>query len=189
MPLALFSTTYSSPTLMEDKNYPIDLTKAQYIAGLFMKEGLPQLISIWPFGSYATNEAISDSDIDLAVLCERQMSNIECFTIAQKIAAYLGKNVDLVDIRKATPYLSAQVFALDGIRFDLIQDKAFADHWEVVMMSRYCYLNEERKYMADDVALNKIEIIERCLTRIKEEYNADPRKQNRIRKVQRKASL
>ena len=115
----------------EEKNIIID----------FLTEKLtPELIYI--FGSYAKNSERDNSDIDIAILSEREIEEYKLFLLAQKLADKLKKEVDLVDIKKASTVFKAQI-----IQGKLIfnKDNYKKMNFELKTFREYVKLNEERK--------------------------------------------
>ncbi|MGM0410836.1 MAG: type VII toxin-antitoxin system MntA family adenylyltransferase antitoxin [Bacillota bacterium] len=115
----------------EEKNIIID----------FLTEKLtPELIYI--FGSYAKNSERDNSDIDIAILSEREIDEYKLFLLAQKLADKLKKEVDLVDIKKASTVFKAQI-----IQGKLIfnKDNYKKMNFELKTFREYAKLNEERK--------------------------------------------
>lgn len=115
----------------EEKNIIID----------FLTEKLtPELIYI--FGSYAKNSERDNSDIDIAILSEREIDEYKLFLLAQKLADKLKKEVDLVDIKKASTVFKVQI-----IQGKLIfnKDNYKKMNFELKTFREYAKLNEERK--------------------------------------------
>lgn len=107
----------------------------------FLKEKLsPELIYI--FGSYAKNSERDNSDIDIAILPEKEIDEYKLFLLAQKLAEKLKKEVDLVDIKKASTVFKAQI-----IQGKLIfnKDNYKKMNFELKTFREYAKLNEERK--------------------------------------------
>lgn len=67
------------------------------------------LDALWVFGSEAAGTATSASDVDLAALFRRRPSASELLTLRAELASVLGRDVDLVDLERASPVLVMQV--------------------------------------------------------------------------------
>ena len=107
----------------------------------FLKEKLsPELIYI--FGSYAKNSERDNSDIDIAILPEKEIDEYKLFLLAQKLAEKLKKEVDLINIKKASTVFKAQI-----IQGKLIfnKDNYKKMNFELKTFREYAKLNEERK--------------------------------------------
>jgi len=67
------------------------------------------LDALWVFGSEAAGTATSASDLDLAALFRRRPSPSECLALRAELASVVGRDVDLVDLERASPVLVMQV--------------------------------------------------------------------------------
>ena len=105
-------------------------------------EGRFPLSALWLFGSEARGQARTDSDVDLAALSSRPISAEEILTARLDLEALLGRSVDLVDLRRASPILGRQVVR-DGC---LLLDRDPADRHVFAMLlpSRYVDLKIAR---------------------------------------------
>ncbi|MFM7296343.1 MAG: type VII toxin-antitoxin system MntA family adenylyltransferase antitoxin, partial [Planctomycetota bacterium] len=61
-----------------------------------------RLLALYLFGSEAEGRSRPDSEIDLAFLSERALAPVIVFDVAQDLAAALHRDVDLVDLSKAS---------------------------------------------------------------------------------------
>lgn len=101
------------------------------------------------FGSAADGRLRVDSDIDLGFLSEKSLSEYEVFLIAQELADGLGRNVDLIDMSRASTVFKSiilgtgkMIYSADENRKHEFQIKTFKD---------YALLNEERKEILDRI--------------------------------------
>jgi len=60
----------------------------------------PKLIYI--FGSIVKNRGRNDSDIDIAILTDKQTDEYKLYMVSQQLADELKREVDIVDLRKAS---------------------------------------------------------------------------------------
>jgi len=67
------------------------------------------LDALWLFGSHATGRVRSSSDVDLAALFERRPSGFDLLEARAEIGTLLAREVDLVDLERASPILVMQV--------------------------------------------------------------------------------
>ena len=67
------------------------------------------LDALWLFGSEAQGRARADSDVDLAALLRRRPEGLEWLYAKADIAVFLGRDVDLVDLHRASPIVAMQV--------------------------------------------------------------------------------
>src|SRR5436309_2543951 len=72
-------------------------------------EGRFGLDALWVFGSEAQGTAGIESDLDLAALFRRAPTATELLDARLEIAASLSRDVDLVDLDRASPILVMQV--------------------------------------------------------------------------------
>lgn len=148
----------------------------------FLRERLnPYLIML--FGSAARGEMRAGSDVDIAFLSDRVCNEKELFFIAQELAARLDRDVHLINLDTVSTVMQAQVVNKGEIIYE--QDKLRRQEFFILVLKKYARLNEERapilerinergSIYVDDVILNKLEIIERCIRRIHVEYDGDP---------------
>ncbi|HEY8991959.1 MAG TPA: nucleotidyltransferase domain-containing protein [Luteolibacter sp.] len=99
--------------------------------------------AIYLFGSVAAGTARPDSDLDLAVLPGVEADPMVCFQIANRLAEFFGREVDLVDLSRASTVLAKEVLRT-GV---LLGDARPNDRREFEMqtLSDYARLNEERQ--------------------------------------------
>jgi predicted nucleotidyltransferase len=64
---------------------------------------------IYLFGSSVKNTMRKDSDIDVAFLSDKSVDSFDLFLLTQKLADLLGREVDLIDIKKASTVFQAQI--------------------------------------------------------------------------------
>ena len=105
-------------------------------------EGRFPLSALWLFGSEARGQARRDSDVDLAALSSRPISAEQLFAARLELEALLGRSVDLVDLRRASPILGRQVVR-DG-RLLLDRDPADRHVFAMLLPSRYADLKIAR---------------------------------------------
>lgn len=110
---------------------------------------LPDVLAIYLFGTHASDFERSDSDIDVAVLGSRPLDSVMVWELSQQLATKLKREVDLVDLATASTVLKAQI-VVHGERI-WCGAVAHCEQYEVYVLSAYARLNEERKYILDDV--------------------------------------
>ncbi|KXS45503.1 MAG: putative nucleotidyltransferase [Candidatus Frackibacter sp. T328-2] len=124
----------------------ISSDKIELIKSFLIDELSPTLIYL--FGSFAKGVGRPDSDIDIAFLSQKNLDEYKVFLIAQKLADQLNREVDLVDINKASTVLKAQI-----IQGKLIYnaDNLKKMNFELETMKKYAKLNEERQVIIDNL--------------------------------------
>ncbi|MFT5880461.1 MAG: putative nucleotidyltransferase [Moritella sp.] len=109
----------------------------------------PNVKLIYLFGSFASGEQHTGSDLDIAILPIKALDNLTRWQIAQELACELDIDVDLIDLNTASTVLCQQVITtgkrLWGSRTD-------DDYFAVKTMSMYQHLQEERSMILDDLA-------------------------------------
>lgn len=116
---------------------------------VFAKTGLV-VIAVYLHGSYATPYQRDESDIDLAVLPDRALSLDECIQFSVALQTELdGRDVDLADLRTANTVFAAQV--VTGGQRIMTTNRDVADRFEMLTLSKYASLNEERAGILADI--------------------------------------
>ncbi len=108
----------------------------------FLLERLSPYV-IMLFGSAASGNMRADSDIDIAFLSDMQVKEYDLFLLAQEMAGYLGREVDLIDLRKSSTVMQAQVVGKGKLIYDGDEDRR--RDFFVLALKKYARLNEERE--------------------------------------------
>lgn len=108
-----------------------------------IREALPDVVAVYRFGSTIRGEERADSDVDLAVLAAAPIDPLQRFALQEELAIALRRNVDLVDLRRASTVLAMQVVSTGEPIFieDRVEQERFADY----VLASYARLNEERR--------------------------------------------
>ena len=121
----------------------------QLIRDLLTNKVKPSFIIV--FGSYAKGLSRRNSDIDIAFYSEDTvLSSYDLFIIAQELAELLKIEVDLIDLRRASTVLKAQIFTNGKVIF--ADDELLLKKQQMTALRMYAELNEQRKEI-----LNRIE--------------------------------
>ncbi len=110
----------------------------------------PGLLAIYIHGSRALGQASQDSDLDLALLAQTELLPLQLWESAQHLALWLGMDVDLLDLRKASTVMQMQV--ITNGRLFYCRDEAACGAFEDLTFSKYARLNEERAGILQDIA-------------------------------------
>ncbi|RLB22146.1 MAG: hypothetical protein DRG73_07380 [Deltaproteobacteria bacterium] len=70
----------------------------------------PEISAVYLFGSHALGHPRSKSDIDLGILFHKDMDAFTRISMETEISNLLKKDVDLVDMRKSSPFLCHQIY-------------------------------------------------------------------------------
>jgi predicted nucleotidyltransferase len=114
-----------------------------------LQEALPDILAVYVFGSTGTPYERAGSDLDLAFLSARPEDPVFVWDIAQRIAAAVGRDVDLIDLRRASTVIVAHIVA-EGRRL-LCADSGTCAAFETYALADYARLNEERRGILEDI--------------------------------------
>ena len=115
--------------------------------GRIVEEIFPEALGVWIYGSFAHGRARRDSDLDIAILPDRPLDSWERIERAQDVASRVGRQVDLVDLRKVSPVLRFEVVTR-GMRV-AARDPYAADVMETASLAMFQRLNEgQREHLA-----------------------------------------
>jgi len=106
-----------------------------------------ELLALYVFGSTASGTQRADSDLDLAFLPAGPIEPKRTFDAAQELARLDGRDVDLIDLSRASTVFRAQVVSAG--RPVLTADARRVGEFEMYALSDYARLNEERREAVD----------------------------------------
>lgn len=95
------------------------------------------------FGSTATNKTHADSDIDIAFISKNKHDSLKLYTCTQDLSDLLKKEVDLIDLTKASPVMQVQIINKGRVIYD--EDPQFRMEFFILAFKKYARLNEERE--------------------------------------------
>jgi predicted nucleotidyltransferase len=113
---------------------------------------IPKLQAIYLFGSQNNATATNQSDIDIAYLSEKDMSDLDRWRISQLLANKLSKDVDLIDIKKSDTIFRYQIIS-SATR--IYGDGYEVESFETLAYSFYLRFQEERKPIIDAIKKRK----------------------------------
>ena len=99
------------------------------------------------FGSQARERSRPDSDVDIAFVPGRQCDPFDVFEAAQRLAAAIGRSVDLVDLSRASAVMKAEVLRTGRRLF--VHDERGTQEFEMYALSDYARTNEERRIVLE----------------------------------------
>lgn len=114
-----------------------------------LQQTLPEVQAIYLFGSTAQKQTTPESDIDIAVLCPERLDPVHRWEVAQQLAQQLHRDVDLVDLQKASTVMRFQVVST-GERV-YTQDENKMAWWELQVYQLYFTLNDDRKPILEEI--------------------------------------
>lgn len=106
-------------------------------------------VVVYLFGSASREELRDDSDIDIAFLSDENIDEYVCFMKAQELADIFKRDVDLIDMKKASTVFKAQIIGTGKNIY--CNDDSKRAYFEIRCFKEYALLNEER-----EVILKKI---------------------------------
>lgn len=122
------------------------LDKTLLIKSILAK--LPTVKLIYLFGSFASGEQHSKSDLDIAILPVKTLDNLNRWQLAQSLACELDIDVDLIDLTSASTVLCQQVITQGQLLWGESNDD---DFFAVKTMSMYQHLQAERALILTDL--------------------------------------
>lgn len=106
----------------------------------------PDSQAIYLFGSFGTENEWKNSDVDIALLLPlttaKQTSFLDLWELQLVLERVLRKEVDLINLRQVTTVFQKEIIMTDRRIF--CADVYTADEFEMLTMSYYQKLNEER---------------------------------------------
>lgn len=106
----------------------------------------PAAQAIYLFGSFGTENERDDSDVDVALLLApdeaKRAGSLLQSGLCLDLENLLGRNVDLINLRCVSTVLQKEIIAADRRIHD--GDTKAADEFEMLTLSQYQKLNEER---------------------------------------------
>jgi uncharacterized protein len=109
-------------------------------------EHYPDTQAIYLFGSYGTEQEWPESDVDIAVLLPpggaKKAGLLLMSDLRFALESLLGKEVDLINLRRVPTVLQKEVVIADCRIYE--GDKFAAEEFEMLTLSYYQKLNEER---------------------------------------------
>lgn len=104
---------------------------------------------IYLFGSSVNGSLREDSDIDIAFLSDGEYSDYEIFMIAQELADIMKREVDLINLKKASTVFKAQVVGKGKTIY--CKDDNRRMYFEMYAFKDYAILNEERAEILEGI--------------------------------------
>ena len=123
---------------------PTDATIARVL-----RAAISGLQAAYRFGSTASGETHATSDVDVAFIAAEPIAVERCWEVAGDLAVELARDVDLVDLRRASTVMRVQVLQN---AVTVVDDDPTARAWfEMLSLSDYARLNEERRGILNDI--------------------------------------
>ena len=102
-----------------------------------LKDQVPNIQGVYLFGSFASNDANNNSDVDIAILCSKQLDKHMKLAIKEKLEISLSKNVDLVELRFVNTIFQEEIIStakriatIDKMACELFEDFVYCSAME-----------------------------------------------------------
>lgn len=125
----------------------IDKSDINKITEFLIRNVTPYLIYL--FGSAVNGIFREDSDIDIAFLSDNEFTSYEVFMLAQKLSDILKRDVDLIDLNKASTVFKVQIIAKGRIIYCINGNRRA--YFEMYAFKEYASLNEEREVILQNI--------------------------------------
>lgn len=103
---------------------------------------------IYIFGSFASGQINSESDIDIAFYSFEKIEKYEVFQKAQEISFKLKREIDLIDLKESSTVFQNQVIEKGIVIFE--KNSIEREKFELLVMKKYLELNKLRKDLIDN---------------------------------------
>ncbi len=117
----------------------------------------PDISALYLFGSYGTEYERTDSDIDIAlllpVLTAKAAGRLSLSKCRSELASLMDRSVDLINLRLVNTVFQHEIIQRGAILFKATDSET--DTFEMITMSLYQKLNEERKGIIQDILRTK----------------------------------
>ena len=112
----------------------------------------PKTQAIYLFGSWGTDKEWPDSDVDIAlllpVLQAVQLGSLLLKPLRFSLESMLKKPVDLINLRQVSTVFQKEIIFSERLIF--CEDRYAVDEFEMMVLSYYQKLNDERKFILDE---------------------------------------
>ena len=116
-----------------------------------VREHYPNVQGIYLFGSHGTEDARPDSDVDIALLLPpieaKQEDCLDFSPCRSALARHLRKDVDLINARQVSTVFQKEIVTNGRLLY--CAEHYAVDEFEMLVLSYYQKLNEERKEILD----------------------------------------
>ncbi len=119
-----------------------------------IQAAFPDVQAVYLFGSLAAGQERADSDVDLAVLLppgepSRKAGSLVMHPLRGELEDLLGRDVDLINLREVDTVFQMQIISANARLF--VADVYAADEFEMLTLSYYGKLNEERREILEEI--------------------------------------
>ncbi|MCF6207525.1 MAG: nucleotidyltransferase domain-containing protein [Sulfurovum sp.] len=113
---------------------------------------IPELQAVYLFGSQNDKTATKHSDVDIAYLSTKTLTNIERWDVSKRLASLLSIDVDLIELSQTNTIFRYQILSTA----ERIYGEGYeVESFETLAYSFYLRFQEERKPIVDEIMKNK----------------------------------
>jgi predicted nucleotidyltransferase len=117
-------------------------------------EHYPATQGIYLFGSYGTEDERADSDVDIALLLPptqaRMGQDLQVSRCRASLVNLFRRDVDLINARRVSTVFQKEIIALGRLIY--CADQYAVEEFEMIVLSLYQTLNEERREILESFA-------------------------------------
>lgn len=102
-----------------------------------LKSQISNIQGVYLFGSFASNHANTNSDVDIAILCSKQLDKHLKLSTKEKLETSLNKNVDLIELRFVNTIFQEEIIStakriatIDKMACELFEDFVYCSAME-----------------------------------------------------------
>jgi len=115
-----------------------------------VRRNFPQFQALWLFGSFVEGAQDFQSDVDLALLLPPgEVANLFS-KVREELSEALGRDVDLIDLRASATVFQNEIVSHG--RTLLVNDPRAVEEFEMLSLSLWQKLNQERAGILEDIA-------------------------------------
>ncbi len=101
------------------------------------------------FGSYARGDQRKDSDVDIAIKSNENITKKQLFEMTEKLEQILKKDVDLIDLNTISDSFRYEILMNGKVLY--FKDSFQFDLYKLDMFREYLELNESRKTIIENI--------------------------------------
>lgn len=132
---------------IKNKEQILDIISGDEFKNIFLKNDINNVII---FGSLASGKFTEESDIDIAVIPQTELSFMNEIDIESQLEDLLGRNIDIININNEDVNELIKIEALNS-RFIVMHDDKLQKAQD--FYENYCKENEEFWYFLDKAVL------------------------------------
>lgn len=104
---------------------------------------------IYLFGSFAKGEGREDSDIDIAVHTDKNVTAYDLFELAGELSFIVKRDIQIIDLKDVSTVFAAQIVGTREVLYS--KNENLRIEYEIRAFKDYAKLNEERQPILDSI--------------------------------------